>query len=186
MASGSQPDRAERGTDAWVLATLPRALAFAHSLLKDRSLAEDVAHDCYARLLAQGERYDLPNDGTRLLYKAITNACIDRNYRDRKLLSLEYEGDDGAQLDVPDTRAEGPAEKVARKELEGAVNEALAQLSVAQRGAIELKSLGHSLEEIADALGTTPGNAGVILHRARKALADRLRRFLGGPDHDPA
>ena len=77
--------------EAWVLATLPRALAFATSLLRDRALAEDVAHDCYVRLLAKADTYDLARDGTKLLYKAITNACIDKNYRDRRLLSLEVE-----------------------------------------------------------------------------------------------
>ena len=66
-----------------MLATLPRALAFATSLLRDRALAEDVVHDCYVRLLQKADTYDLPRDGTKLLFKAITNACIDRNYRDR-------------------------------------------------------------------------------------------------------
>ncbi len=66
-------------------------LAFATSLLRDRALAEDVTHDCYVRLLARAETYDLPRDGTKLLYKAITNACIDKNYRDRRMVSLEAE-----------------------------------------------------------------------------------------------
>ena len=51
-------------------------------------------------------------------------------------------------------------------------------MTVAQRGALELKSLGYSLDEIAEALGTSPSNAGVLVHRARKILAERLARFL--------
>ena len=35
----------------------------------------------------------------------------------------------------------------------------------AQRGALELKSLGYSLEEIAEALGTSSSNAGALIHR---------------------
>jgi DNA-directed RNA polymerase specialized sigma24 family protein len=63
-------------TEAWTLATLPRALAYATSLLSDRTLAEDVVHDCYIRLLEKADSYNLPRDGTKLLYKAIMHACI--------------------------------------------------------------------------------------------------------------
>jgi RNA polymerase sigma factor (sigma-70 family) len=169
--------------EAWVLATLPRALAFATSLLTDRTLAEDVVHDCYARLLAKSEIYNLPNDGTKLLYKAITNACIDKNYRDRRLLSLEVESD--AEVDgmptLADARAANPLNQAAMRELEAALADEIGHLTVAQRGAIELKSLGYSLDEIAEALGVSASHAGVLVHRARKTLAQRLAKFLGDP-----
>jgi RNA polymerase sigma-70 factor, ECF subfamily len=169
--------------EAWMLATLPRALAFATSLLKDRTLAEDVVHDCYVRLLAKADTYNLPGDGTKLLYKAIANACIDRNYRDRRLLSLEVESkEDGTGAPpLADTRADSPLDQAAQRELEAAVTIEIDRLTVAQRGAIELKSLGYSLDEIAEALGISPNHAGVLVHRARKTLAERLARFLGGP-----
>ena len=159
-----------------MLATLPRALAYATSLLRDRGIAEDVVHDCYVRLLQKSATYDLPNDGTKLLFKAITNACVDRNYRDRTLLSLEFA--DGEAAPVADARAWEPHALASHRELEGAVAESLGRLTVAQRGALELKSLGYSLAEIAEALGTTPTNAGVLVHRARQAMAVRLARFL--------
>jgi RNA polymerase sigma-70 factor (ECF subfamily) len=163
-----------------MLATLPRALAFASSLLRDRSLAEDVVHDSYVRLLQKASTYNLPRDGTKLLFKAITNACIDRNYRDRKFLSLEVEADgEGSRtLTLADSRASEPHDLAVHRELEEVVAVELGRLTVAQRGALELKSLGYSLDEIAEALGTSPSNAGVLVHRARKALADQLARFL--------
>ena len=169
--------------EAWALATLPRALAFASSLLRDRGEAEDVVHDCYVRLLGKAGTYDLPRDGTRILYKAITNACIDRNYRDRTVLSLEIElirGGGG----VPSPVADDPHDLAALRELEAAVSTGLARLSVAQRGALELKSLGYSLAEIGEALGVSPNNAGVLVHRARQALAGQLAPFLGGRPDD--
>jgi RNA polymerase sigma-70 factor, ECF subfamily len=169
----SDPCAAE---EAWLLATLPRALAFATSLLRDRAIAEDVVHDCYVRLLQKASTYDLPNDGTRILFKAITNACVDRNYRDRSLLSLEFE--DGSASPIADRRALEPHDLASHRELESAVLESLGRLTLAQRGALELKSLGYSLNEIAEALGTTPSNAGVLVHRARKVMADELARFL--------
>jgi RNA polymerase sigma factor (sigma-70 family) len=174
--------------DAWVLATLPRALAYATSLLRDRALAEDVTHDCYVKLLARAETYDLARDGTKLLYKAITNACIDKNYRDRRMVSLEAEAL-GEVTGTPMPHAErsgDPHELAACRELEEAVGIELRRLTVAQRGALELKSLGYSLEEIAEALGTSPGNARVLVHRARKILAERLAKFLEDPRDESA
>jgi len=175
MLSGPvEPPDHRASREAWILATLPRAVAYAASLLRDRGLAEDVVHDCYVRLLQKAETYNLPRDGTRLLFRSITNACIDRNYRDRGALSLEIDGADG--------RAREPHELAEHHELEAAVAVELGRLSVAQRGALELKSLGYSLAEIAEALGTTSTNAGVLVHRARVALASRLGRFLGDGD----
>jgi RNA polymerase sigma factor (sigma-70 family) len=180
--NGRRPD--VNGTkEAWVLATLPRALAFATSLLRDRALAEDVAHDCYVRLLAKADSYDLPRDGTKLLYKAITNACIDTNFRERRMLSVEIDDltEATGTASLPDKRGRDPQELAAHHELEEAVTEELGKLTVAQRGALELKSLGYSLDEIAEALGTSPSNAGVLVHRARKLMAERLSRFLEEP-----
>jgi RNA polymerase sigma-70 factor (ECF subfamily) len=148
--------------------------------LRDRALAEDVVHDCYVRLLQKSETYDLPHDGTKLLFRSITNACVDRNYRDRTLLSLEFE-DDGEGVGAPalaDSRACDPHDLAAHRELEEAFAVELGHLSLAQRGALELKCLGYSLGEIAEALGTTSSNAGVLVHRARKALSSQLARFL--------
>jgi RNA polymerase sigma-70 factor, ECF subfamily len=159
--------------EAWILATLPRAVAYAASLLRDRALAEDVVHDCYVRLLQKSDTYDLPRDGTKLLFRAITNACIDRNYRDRTMLSLEV-----GTPTLADSRASDPQDLASHRELEEAVAVGLGHLTLAQRGALELKSLGYSLVEIAEALGTSPSNAGVLVHRARKALAGQLARFL--------
>jgi DNA-directed RNA polymerase specialized sigma24 family protein len=81
-------------------------VSYTTSLLRDRTLVEDVVHDCYVRLLEKAETYDLLNDGTKLLYKAITHACIDRNDRDRRLLSLEFEfeGEAGGSSAVADSR----------------------------------------------------------------------------------
>jgi RNA polymerase sigma factor (sigma-70 family) len=178
------PGKTDRSSDpradseeAWLLATLPRALAYATSLLRDRAGAEDVVHDCYLRLLQKAGTYDLPNDGTKILFKAITNACVDRNYRDRTLLSLEFADGDG-QAPLADAKAWEPHDLASRHELEQAVADSLGRLTLAQRGALELKSLGYSLQEIAEALGTSPSNAGVLVHRARKLMADHLARFL--------
>ena len=163
--------------EAWVLATLPRAVAFARSLLRDRAAAEDVVHDCYCRILARADVYDIPRDGTKILFKAVTNACIDRTGRDRHERSFgDDPGRDGV-AEPADPRVADPADAATHRELEAAIGAGLAELPPAQRAAVELKALGYSLAEIADAIGVTPTNAGVLIHRGRQALARFLTRF---------
>ncbi|MFO0879107.1 MAG: RNA polymerase sigma factor [Gemmataceae bacterium] len=164
--------------DAWVLATLPRATAFARSLLRDAASADDVVHDCYYRILKKADVYDIPNEGTRILYRAITNACINRAGA-RRLVSLHALGDeDHGHIDP---RAPDPFGELLGRELSERLAEGLARLPLPQRAALELKSLGHSLEEIAAALEITLSNAGVLIHRARQALANHLRAGEGTP-----
>jgi RNA polymerase sigma-70 factor, ECF subfamily len=162
--------------EAWALATLPRAVAYAASLLSDPASADDVVHDCYCRILRKADVYDVPRDGTKILYRAITNACINLA-RARRFVSLDSL--DGALVD---RRSIDPADALVGQELADGVAAALARLTLPQRAALELKSLGHSLHEIAEALETTPNNAGVLVHRARQAVAN----FLAGREEKPA
>src|ERR1700722_16059388 len=119
LSHGNPPDATRKNLEAWVLSTLPRALGYASSLLRDKALADDVVHDCYLRLLQKAEVYDLLRDGTKLLYKAITNACIDRNHRDRMVLSLSGAGSESDGSDaVVDVEQAGPLQIVIQKELE--------------------------------------------------------------------
>jgi RNA polymerase sigma-70 factor (ECF subfamily) len=185
LSHGNPPDAKRKNLEAWVLATLPRALGYASSLLRDSTLADDVVHDCYLRLLEKADVYDLLRDGTKLLYKSITNACIDRNHRERMVLSLTEKPAEGSRPpEVEDRKQSGPLENVIHEELENAVEVGLAKLPLAQRAALEMKSLGYSIKEIAEALETSPSNAGVLVYRARKALAEGLTGFLGSSRDD--
>ncbi len=166
--------------DAWVLSTAPDAVAYAVSLLRDRAAAEDVVQDCYCRLLQKGDVYDLPRDGRKLLFESVTNACINRVTRARNILSLDAAREDDASLHdaVADKTAAPPERVLMDRELEEAIAAALAKLPVAQRAALELKSLGHSLQDIGEALEVSPNYAGVLIHRARQAMAEQLAPFL--------
>ncbi len=166
--------------DAWVLNTLPRAVRFAQSLLSNSSDADDLVHDCYCRLLQKSSRYDLARDGTKLLYRSITNACIDHARKGQRTVSI-HRGDDEEPTDqmMIDHQSETPAAILARREMNDAIGFALAQLTVEQRAALELKSMGYSLAEIARAVEVSESNAGVLVHRARRAVADYLKRTFG-------
>lgn len=73
--------------------------------------------------------------------------------------------------DQPDQQAMG-------KELEVAIGNALAKLPLTQRAVVELRSLGHSLVDIAEILDITHANARVLYHRAKQSLAGQLEPFM--------
>lgn len=176
----SDRPRSDDELDAWVASTAPRALAFALTLVRSRPEAEDIVHDCYGRLLARTAHYDLPRDGSKLLFKAITNACINWTQRRSPTVSLEEAGQHGgADVCWPaDRSSAGPAELAMQRELDEAIRDALGELPVTQRAVVELHSMGHSLVEIAEMLDISHDNARTRLHRGRERLAVRLRPFL--------
>jgi RNA polymerase sigma-70 factor (ECF subfamily) len=160
-----------------VLATAPEAVAYAFSLLRDRAAAEDVVQDCYYRLIRRAAVYDLPRDGRKLLFASITRACINHATRARPLLSLDA-GGDGLHETLADRSAAPPEQALRLEELQRAIAEGLALLPVSQRAALEMKNLGHSVRDIAGALGVGANYVGVLIHRARRALADHLAPYL--------
>jgi RNA polymerase sigma factor (sigma-70 family) len=177
-----QPGQPARPTphDAWVLATLPQAMAYATSLLRDREAAEDVVHDCYCRLLRKADVYDLERDGMKLLVRSIANACIDLKGRRRVLASLDQLTEAaGTPAELADGRAADPPAEVVTRELSQVIEDGLSRLPLAQRAALEMKSLGCSLQEIAADLGIGVSHAGVLIHRARQAMARHLAPYVG-------
>lgn len=169
----------------WIVSTVQQALAFALSLLKNRVEAEDIVHDCYGRLLARADKYDLPRDGSKLLFKAISNACINATQRRAPTVSLEeVTNSPGANLTAPadmglaDKVGSQPEQQAMHRELEAALKKALEELSTMQRAVIELRGLGFSLLDAAELLEISHANARTLLHRGRARLAQRLRPFL--------
>jgi RNA polymerase sigma factor (sigma-70 family) len=180
LAKRGEAKTTRAALDAWVLRTAARAVAYATSLLRDPVQAEDVVQDCYCRLLRKAAVYDLPRDGVKLLFKAISNACINVCTRRPPVVSIGSRAeDDGRAWETEDQRTQPPDQILMFRELEQAVRDGLARLPVQQRAALQLKSLGHSQQEIAESLNTTTTNAGVLVHRARQAMADYLAVYVG-------
>ena len=139
--------------------------------------------DCVCRLLANAARYDLPRDGRKLLFKSITNACINHTSRERKNFSLDEQGrpPDGGPWEMVDTAADSPAELVLAEELRETIAQGLQTLPIQQRSALELSSLGYRSDEIAEMLQVQVDHVRVLLFRARKSMAAFLNaRFFGG------
>lgn len=182
MIEQAQARPSRQQLDAWILANAGRAVAYARSLLRNPSQAEDVVQDCLCRLLQKGDVYDLPRDGVKLLFRSITNACINLTTRHKPLMSLDatHEDGQGPRWEAADRHTLEPVGMLIYRELEEAVRQGLQTLPVQQRAALELKSLGHSQQEIAEMLEVSVSNAGVLVHRARQAMAEYLAPYCGG------
>jgi RNA polymerase sigma-70 factor (ECF subfamily) len=169
--------------DEWISLALPGAVAYASSLMGDRTHGEDVVQECVCRLLANAARYDLNRDGRKILFRAITNACINRQTRERKTLSLDEQGraPEGGGWALEDAGAHAPPTIAMAEELRHAIADGLNSLGVRYRAVLELSSLGHDAREIGEMLDVGPGSVRVLLHRARQAMAAFLNeRFKGG------
>jgi len=166
--------------NTWVSEVVPQVLGYACTLVRTRQVAEDLVQDCCCRLLAKADVYNLPRDGTKLLYRSVTNACINWTQRQSPEVSLDQlqNSVSSGRRALSDSASSGPVQMAMQHELEQAIEAAMNAIPVDQRAAIELRSLGHSLVEVAEMLETSHGNARVLLHRARRALADRLKSYL--------
>jgi len=165
--------------EEWLMGVVPRAVAYARSLLRHHEDAEDTVHDVLFRLISHRE-YDLPRDGEKLLFRSITNACINRRSRAREMASLDAAQPGGERLAslLASERESDPAGIAMTAELSDAVERGLKKLPPLQRAAVELKALGTPLREIGEILGLSPSNAGVLVHRGRKQLASELAPYM--------
>lgn len=178
MAQTPLNDAERDRLDGWVRAVAPRALAYARSLLPDRSRAEDVVQECLYRLLRRAHEYDLERDGVRLLFRAVSNLSINIATRQRGIASLDTRGNEGETLPIEDQLARMPSEVLAAEELQAAVAAAMEKLPPLQRAALHLRALGQGKAEIAAILEVSESNAGVLVYRARQTLSDELHDVL--------
>ena len=165
--------------EAWACSVLPRAVAYARSLLGSDGEAEDVVHDVLCRLLSH-EEYDMRNEGEKLLFRSITNACINRWKRRRVVVSLDGNARDdaGSLMDILPAQTRDPAEEVSTDDLLDRLALAMRELPPSQRAAVELKAMGYALKDVAEMLEVSATNAGVLVHRGRKALESLMAPVL--------
>ena len=151
----------------------PSGHALAVSLLGNTDDAADALHDAVATVL-RVRSYD-PAQGT---FKAwfltvVRNRCLDILRQRRRRPEADIES-----ADLATEESEGPEAVAIRDEMATIVKRELAALPQAHREILILREfldLGYA--EIADVLGVPSGTVMSRLHRARTALADRVRPY---------
>ncbi len=134
--------------------------------------ADDVVQETFRRAL-ESPPPDLARPLAPWLLRVSTRVAIDHLRRRRE---VPYDGPwlpSPVALDRLEPEPDDPEVRYGRAEsLTTAFLLALEVLTPAQRAALVLRDvLGCSGQEVARALGVTPGNARVLLHRARQQLA---------------
>jgi len=144
-------------------------MRYAHSIVRQRAVAEDIVQDAFLRLHARWEEVESPR---AWLFRAVRNRAYDhlRNHRkdgpviDEHVLALASE----------DT--ETPDGVLQRLEAAGLLRCLLEELNETDRRLIALKYYeGRSYREMSQATGLSIGNVGYRLHHILKNLAAKLR-----------
>jgi RNA polymerase sigma-70 factor (ECF subfamily) len=141
--------------------------AYVATLLRDRSIAEDVTAQAFERAFRKSKSYDAARGSERAwLFGIARNAALDELRKRKRTASLA--------ADPADVVRE-PDEAIEHALRRAAVRTALAALDPRDRELIALKfHAGLDNAEIAGVLGLSVSNAGTRLHRALTKLREIL------------
>ena len=156
--------------------------AYLYRLTRDSSRADDLLQESYYRFLRLAEAPADEAHRRNYLYRIATNLVRDdlRRRRGVQVPLPDDDGSTGAQWHV----AERTAEDVA---LRSDMGRAMAHLTSREREMLWLAyAEGATHREIADTLGLKAGSIKLQLFRARRRLADILRRPPAAPPREDA
>jgi RNA polymerase sigma-70 factor (ECF subfamily) len=149
------------------------------AMVRDRSLAEELTQDAYARALERIDQLRDPQAALAWLYRIATTVALDR-LRQRRPSTVPLdtvapagaEAEQAAERERPPTLLEGALES---EEMSACVQGYLAALPDDYRIAILLHDAhGLSNPEIAELLGCSLATAKIRVHRARTRLRETL------------
>lgn len=162
----------------------PRVMAVCRRMARDEHQAEDLCQDVFVHLFRALPKYDGARAFRPWLMRVAANICLNRLRAERRRPAISLDAHHDAGGPPPTTSTEGPEVSAAKRELFDRIRRERAALSPDDRLILALRydgGLGH--REISESLGGLPlGTVKVRLHRARKVLAARLRRFVAGGD----
>jgi len=173
MSTPASQERA-RPVDDQVVAALVsshrRFLAFVQKRVDSRDVAEEIVQAAFAQAIEKSGDVRDHDASVAWFFRLLRNAVVDhyrrRAARDRALEAVAAEA---VSSFAPDDEA--------HRELCACFEELLPTLKPEYASMVRAVDLeGRPVVEVAEALGISANNAGVRLHRARKALRRRLEQ----------
>jgi RNA polymerase sigma-70 factor, ECF subfamily len=152
-----------------------RVYGVAVRIVRAHDVADDVAQEAFLRAWRSLDRFDLGRPFGPWVCRIAANLAVNhvRSPRARE------EGLPEGHAETPSADP-GPLGAVLDAEARAVLDEAIAGLSPEQRAVFVLRSVEEmSYEEIAGALGISPGTVMSRLFRARERLAKALAPYLG-------
>jgi RNA polymerase sigma-70 factor (ECF subfamily) len=151
-------------------------------MLGGDSEAEDIAQMVFLRVWKSAARYEPSAKFTTWLMTITRNLVFNemRRRQRSRFVPMEVEQEDAPERQFADHEAPAASEELLKKEMQGAINAAIASLPEAQRMAIVLRRYEDMpYEEIAKVLRTSVPAVKSILFRARAELKEKLQAYLG-------
>jgi RNA polymerase sigma-70 factor (ECF subfamily) len=164
-----------RAFEELVIAYQHRVFAVAARMLGNRAEAEEIAQEVFLR--AHRAIRDFRGDAklSTWLYSITSRLCLNRLATTERRLTRE---DDETLARLPGGGAAAD-EELERRQLQGALHQAIAALPEDRRLVVVLRDVeGLSYEEIAQALDLEQGTVRSRLHRARLELKERMEKFF--------
>jgi RNA polymerase sigma-70 factor (ECF subfamily) len=149
-------------------------------MVRERELAEDLSQEVFLKAYRALDSYDPTRKFSSWLFKIAHNATID-HLRRSEVSTVPLDGDSDGELGVgrilEDETEATPERRLLGSDLGQELDVALRSLRPAYREAILLRHREElSYQEIAEVTGASLGTVKTNLHRARKELAEILRR----------
>jgi RNA polymerase sigma factor (sigma-70 family) len=170
-----EAETAEAALDPGVMATLVhnhrRFLAFLERRVESREVAEELLQDAFVRSCEKGGELRQNESAVAWFYRLLRNAIVDHHRR----TAAAKRATDRLALEA----AEAPDEEL-REEICRCVGELIDTLKPEYAEAIRRIDLGGaSVKRFAEEESISASNAGVRVHRARRALRRQLERSCG-------
>ena len=161
------------------------AYRYCWRIFRDHHTAEDATQDFFLKLFRSAANYEPRGHFTTWFYRVLANLCFDalrKKKRRRKVQGIQIDpiACEGTELE-PLADPVDPSSGIRAKEAHDAVHEALADLPVQVRKALELREFeGLRYREIGAVMELSLNEVKVLLHRGRKLLARRLKQTVVG------
>jgi RNA polymerase sigma-70 factor (ECF subfamily) len=177
MDAGDAHDSLSPAATQVLLSQRERFLAFLTRRVGSGELAEELLQDAYARALERGGQLRDDETVVAWFFRILRNAVVERARRE----AAAARALDALAAELETAGADVEAERVLCACVEGVLGTLKPEYQAPLR-AIDLG--GQDLRAFATDAGITPNNAAVRVHRAREALAKRLRSTCGAcADH---
>ncbi|MFN3487632.1 MAG: RNA polymerase sigma factor [Emticicia sp.] len=151
------------------------AFTVAYRILNNREDAEEVAQDAFMQVFGALQSFNAESKFTTWFYRIVFNAALMQKRKNR-VESVDIETSSEAFLV---RHSSDSAEDLRKNERKSAIKKALQNLSADDSVMITLFYLKElSLEEIAEITKISAETAKVKIHRARKRLAEEMKKLL--------
>ncbi len=151
----------------------PRVYNFIYARMKNADSADDVVSMTFMKVYENLEKYNPTKAAfSTWLFRIASNSMLDYFRRTQSRGEVEWD----ETFDPPAPDFEEPETKVLKAEGNAEILRAMDKLTEKERRIVELKYFsGVGNKEIAELLGITANNVGVVLHGALK----KMRKVLG-------